>query len=365
VAGGGAAWAQIDPEPRANLELGIEGPLRGDGATSGYAFFLWNRPHFLDEDRYFRLIVAPTYLMSELVQDRWPAPGHALGVGFAGGAFPYDYNEFRNGDHKDRESFWGHGGEATLSYYRRLKIADVLPVEGQLRFRPQYILYERTGDTSDRFRLPSDSLIYNARAGIRVGGEPPELFPDLALELSIWYEASYRESAGIYGFAIDPLRTERLGQQLWGRGGTTFTVTRTQTARIFMTAGAGEDLDALTSFRLGSALPFRREFPLLLHGYYVDEIFARRFWLVNVSYRFPLWPDSERVRLQLSFDYAQVDYLPRHVLPRSALRGVGADLTIAVTRGITLVLGYGYGIDAPRNGSFGGHEANLLWEVKF
>ncbi len=364
MTGDGAAWAQIDPEPRANIELGIEGPLKGHGATSGYAFLLWNRPHLLDEDLYFRVVSAPTYLTSELVRDRWPAPGHALGLGFGGGLFPYDFNEFRNGDHKDGESFYGHGADVSLSYYRRLKIADVLPVEGQLRFRPQYVIYERTSDTSGRFRLPSDSLVYNGRAGVRIGGEPPELFPDLALELSVWYEASYRESAAAYGFAADPIRTEHLGQQLWGRAGSIFTVTRTQTIRAFLTAGAGADLDALTSYRLGSALPFRREFPLVLHGYYVDEIFARRFWLVNLAHRFPLWPDGDRVRLQLSFDYAQVDYLPRHVLPRSTLRGVGADLTISVRSGITLVLGYGYGIDAPRNSGFGGHEANVLLEFK-
>ena len=75
------AAAQIDPEPRLNLELGVEGPLKGDGPLSGYAFLLWNRPHLLDEDLYLRAVFAPTFLMSELVLDRWPAEGHAVGRG--------------------------------------------------------------------------------------------------------------------------------------------------------------------------------------------------------------------------------------------------------------------------------------------
>ncbi len=81
----------------------------------------------------------------------------------------------------------------------------------------------------------------------------------------------------------------------------------------------------------------------------MDEIFAERFWLLNLAYRFPLWPGSERVRLQLSWDYAQVDYLEGHALPRQGLRGLGVDLTIEFTDRITLILGYGYGLDAPRN----------------
>jgi hypothetical protein len=44
---------------------------------------------------------------------------------------------------------------------------------------------------------------------------------------------------------------------------------------------------------------------------------------------------------------------------------VGADLTAALTDRLTLILGYGYGLDAPRGDSFGGHEVNTLLEFKF
>ncbi len=86
---------------------------------------------------------------------------------------------------------------------------------------------------------------------------------------------------------------------------------------------------------------------------------------MNVSYRFPIWPGTDRLKLQLAADYARVDYLGGHELPRKGLRGVGADLSIALTARLTVVLGYGYGLDAPRGNRFGGHEANALIEVKF
>jgi hypothetical protein len=361
----GEATAQIDPDPRTNLELGAEGPLRGDGNSTGYAFLLWNRPHFLEEDLYLRIVFAPAYLTGELVRDRWPADGHAFGLGLGGGFFPYNVEEFRRGDHKERESFYGHGGEATFSYYRRLKIADLLPIEGQLRFRPQYVVYQRSSDTDRRFRLPADTPIYTGRVGLRVGGEPPELLPDLALELSLWYEVGYRQHAEPFGYRDAPVVTEAHTEQAWARLGGIYSITRTQTIRAFLTAGVARNPDRLSAFRLGSALPFRREFPLLLHGYYVDEIFAESFGLLNLGYRFPLWPGSERVRLQLSWDYARVSYLAGHALPRQSLRGLGVDLTIGFTDRLTLILGYGYGLDAPRNQGFGGHELNALMEFKF
>jgi hypothetical protein len=356
--------AQIDPEPRFNLELGVEGPLRGDGATSGYAFILWNRPHFIEEDWYWRIIFAPLYLQSELVRDRWPAPGHAIGIGVGGGFFPYDFDEYRAGSLLERESFWGHGGELALSYYRRLRIADVLPVEGQLRVRPQYVVYQRSGDTEDRFALPTDTAIYSGRVGVRVGGEPPELLPEVALEASAWYEVSYRVHADAYGLPEAPVLPEHTTHLAWGRIGGIVRLGPT-TARVFLTGGTALRTDALSTFRLGSALPFRREFPLVLRGYYVDEIFATDFVLLNVAYRFPVWPGSDRVKLQLAFDFARVEYLAGHELPRRSLRGLGVDLAIAITKSMTLQVGYGYGWDAPRNDGFGGHELNALLEFKY
>jgi hypothetical protein len=103
----------------------------------------------------------------------------------------------------------------------------------------------------------------------------------------------------------------------------------------------------------------------MLHGYNVEEIFARRFVLLNLAYRFPIWPGQDRVHLQLLADHARVDYVRGHRLPRSGLTGVGANLSVALTKRITLVAGYGYGIDAPRHHSFGGHDIDAQFEFKY
>jgi hypothetical protein len=358
-------YTLMDPKSRTRFEVGAEAPLRGNGPLTGYAYALLTRPHFLAEHVYLRAIISPVYATGEMIRNHWPTTHSAFGFGLGGGLFGASHASFRDGRFDDEASFFGHTAEATLAYYLRgPKIAGVLPLEAQIRVRPTYVMYDRTNDTSHRFRLPEDSAIYPVRASIRLGGVPPDLFPTLAAELSLWHQLSYRVAAGRYGLPEQPQQTEHFTQETWIRLGGIYSFWGTQ-ASAFLNAGIAWDTDALSAFRLGGGLRLRTEFPLMLHGYYVDEILARRFWLVNLAYRFPIWPGQDRVHLQLLADYARVDYLPGHRLPHSGLAGVGANLLIALTKRITLVAGYGYGIDAPRSRGFGGHEVNTLFEFKY
>lgn len=86
---------------------------------------------------------------------------------------------------------------------------------------------------------------------------------------------------------------------------------------------------------------------------------------MNLAYRFPIWPGQDRVHLQLLADYARVDYIKNHSLPHTGLAGVGANLSVALTKRIDLVVGHGYGIDAPRGRSFGGPEFDAQFEFKW
>ena len=359
------ANAQRDPEPRAYLEVGTEVPLKGNAPINGYAFFLWNRPNYPEPDQYLRVVVAPTYLLTEFLQDHWPDGRHAVSVGLNGGGLRFGHDEYRHGSYKEEESFWGHGGELPLSYYAGTKLFDLLPLEGQLRVTPAFVVYQRSFGTADDFELPPDTGLVTGRVGLRLGGVPPELLPKLGLEASAWYEATYRTETGTFGFPDRPEQLESLSQRAWGRLAAVFAPTDGHTIDVLVTAGFSHDADLLSSFRLGSALPFRSEFPLILHGYFVEEVFAKRFWLLNASYRFPAWPGSRQVTLRIGGDMAGIDYIKGHKLPRKHLRGVGGDLSVAFTSRVTMVVGYGYGFDAPRNGGFGGHEAHALIELKF
>ncbi len=357
-------YTQVDDETRTFYEAGIEAPLRGNGPLTGYGFLFLTRPHFLERDLYLRLVIAPVYVTSELIFDKWPAPHSAVGVGLSGGLYANSQTEFRGDRFEKGESFSGHSAEATLAYYLRgLMIEGFLPIEGQLRVQPQYVVYSDGGDTASRFRLPENSAIVEGRAGVRLGGVPPDLLPDEAMELSLWHAVSYRAAAGFYGLPERLQETDHLTQQTWIRAGGIFPFGKTQ-ASLFMNVGFAEDTDPLSAFRLGGSLRLRSEFPLVLHGYSDQEIFARGYWLTNVSYRFPIWPGQERVHLEILGDYARVDFLRGHRLPHGGLAGIGADLSFAVTKRITLVVGYGYGINAPRNHGYGGHEATILFEMK-
>lgn len=358
-------YTLVDAEDRTRLQVGASGPLRGNGPLAGYAYAFLTRPNFLGEHLYLRAIIAPVYAAGELILDHRPTTNSALGFGLGGGLFAASHASFRDGHYEKGQSFSGNLAEATLAYYLRGPlIAGVLPLEAQIRVRPTYVIYDRDHDTLRRFRLPEDSTIYRVRAGIRVGGIPPDLFPEFAAELSLWHQISYREDAGRFGLPEQPQETKHVTQETWMRLGGIYSFQGTQ-ASAFLNAGIAEDSDPLSGFRLGGGLRLRAEFPFMLHGYNVNEIFARRFWLVNLAYRFPIWPGQDRVKLQLLADYARVNYIPSYRLPHTGLAGVGANLSVALTKRITLVAGYGYGIDAPRDRGFGGHEVSTLLEFKY
>ena len=247
------AFAQPDPEPRAYLEVGTEMPLKGNALINGYAFFLWNQPNYPKPDQYLRVVVAPTYLLTEFVQDHWPFGRHAVSIGLNGGGLRYGHEEYRDGSHKAAESFWGHGAELPLSYYASTKLFDKLPLQGQIRVTPAFIVYQDCFGTAERFELPPDTGLLTGRVGLRLGGVPPELLPQLALEASAWYEATYRTETGTFGSPERPRRpwrrspSERLGPS----GGRPFKPSRGHTVDVFLTAGLTRDADLLVELPHG------------------------------------------------------------------------------------------------------------------
>jgi len=358
------AIGEIDPERRTNMEVGFAGPLYNNGPLGGYGMVLFNRPHFRDQDTYLLAILSP-YLFAEVIRDKWPAEGHALGFSIGGGFLINDFDQVRDGSYVRRESFRGHGADTAFSYYLRpTPIGGELPVDGILRFASRYAIYQRSGDTDPAYLLPADSFVHSVKVGVRVGGVPPELLPEKALEVSLWHQVDYRVKTGLHGLPGQRQETEHLTQQTWGSLGGTMPLWREQSGSVMMSAGTSGRTDEFSCYRMGSGLRFQDEVPLILHGYYFREIFARSFFLLNTSYRFAPIPAMERLQLQLNYDYALIGYLPGHDLPRSSLNGLGADIILRFPDDITLVMGYGYGVDGPRHGGFGGHQINVMFEWK-
>src|SRR2546430_17418245 len=67
-------YTLIDAESRTRFEVGAEGPLRGNGPLTGYAYVFLTRPHLLDEDVYLCALIAPVYATGELIRAHWATP---------------------------------------------------------------------------------------------------------------------------------------------------------------------------------------------------------------------------------------------------------------------------------------------------
>jgi hypothetical protein len=132
------------------------------------------------------------------------------------------------------------------------------------------------------------------------------------------------------------------------------------------TAGGSTDADRFSAWRLGGVLPLVAEFPLILPGYYYQEITAKRFVHLRASYLFPL-DRQARFQFRIEAASARVDYLQGFEQPESWQTGVGCGLTFTPSSKIMrLVLRYGYGLDAIRdNGDRGAHSVGVLAQYDF
>ena len=136
--------------------------------------------------------------------------------------------------------------EGSASIYHLFNPGGRIPLYGVLRIKEHYSIYERD-DTSAAFALPGDHSTVDWRAGLRWGGREPLLNPDLAMELSVWYEGQYRTDAGAYGFDGDRV-LNATSELFWGRALLIYTLPDSrQSFDVNLTAG-GE-----RSRRTGSA----------------------------------------------------------------------------------------------------------------
>src|SRR3954469_13178115 len=62
----GKIYGQLDPEKRRLIQLGYNQPLEGRAPISGYGFFYYNNPDFINTNMVLRLAIAPVYVDSEL-----------------------------------------------------------------------------------------------------------------------------------------------------------------------------------------------------------------------------------------------------------------------------------------------------------
>jgi hypothetical protein len=353
-----ALRGQIDPAKRQLLHLGYNPSFEGHAPIAGYAFYYLNRPDFYLEDFTLRMAIAPVYFDSELGISHALGPNTDVGFGLAGGGFADSYNEVRGGKYIPKESFDGHGGSTSVSLYHRFNPRQLIPLFGVVRGGVHYVTYTDTDDTAERFELPDDRASANFRVGLRLGGKEPVLFPRVAMELSVWAESLNRGNSGDYGFNRD--RDVRASAQLfYAHAFLAYTFERGDNFSLSMTMGDSVDADRFSAYRLGGVLPLVAEFPLIIPGYFYQEISANRFWLLNGRYALAL-DEKERWQLTVMAATAVVDYIDGMEQPGRWHSGVGGGITYQSVSGVWKVgVNYGYGFDAVRDRDSGAHVVSL------
>jgi hypothetical protein len=355
--------AQIDPVRRNLVQAGYQQAFEGHAPLSAYAYYYMNRPGFLQTNLTLRMAIAPVFLDGELGVRGVLSPHTDVGLGVNGGGFADSYNEIRQGTFHQEESFTGHGAGAAASLYHLFNPQARVPFSGVLRGRLQQTFYSRDDETAPSFELPDGQTIPAVRAGFRWGGQEPVLLPDLAFELSGWYEAQFRLQPGAYGYDGDR-SVEAVTHLFWGRAGFIYTFPEfNHRMSLTVTGGGTLEPDRLSAYRLGGMLTLASEFPFALPGYYFDELSARNFALFGGTYGVPL--DAGRHwELSLGGVAGRVAYTPGVEQPGAWNSGVGGALTFkSPSKAWEVMLAYGYGFDAIRSHGRGAHSLAVLMQL--
>ncbi len=358
------ALAQIDPEKRELIEVGYNQPLQGHPPPfSAYAFFYDNQPHFIQTNLTLRLAVAPTYMDSELGISQALGPHTDVGIGLAGGGFADSYYEIEQGKYFKQQSFDGYGATLSSSIYHLFNPDQRVPLNGVLRGAVHYAAYDQNSDTAANFAVPNNVTSFQVRGGLRLGGMPPLLVPDMALELSVWYQGEFRLNPGDYGFADDPYHVNSVSHLFWARALFAYTLpTLKHTFLLSVTAGDSAGADRFSAYRIGGTLPLASEFPLALPGYYYQELSATRFALVNANYAMPL-DAKKRWAVTATGSTAMIQYLPGLEQPGHWNSGVGGGVEYHSTSDAWLIrLDCGYGFDAIRSHGRGAESIGLAFQ---
>jgi len=112
-------------------------------------------------------------------------------------------------------------------------------------------------------------------------------------------------------------------------------------------------------------LPLISEFPLVLPGYYYEELTAKSFVHLYGAYDIAL-DRAHRFNFRVEAASAHLDYLPGFEQSSRWQTGAGGALTFSPKKkNFQIVLRYGYGFNALRRGQEGAQSIGLLFQYDF
>jgi len=188
----------------------------------------------------------------------------------------------------------------------------------------------------------------------------------MAGEISVWNEGHYRTEPGTYGYGGDR-RLESESQLFWARALLVYNKPESASRFIVgLTGGESIHPDRFSAYRLGGVQPQMSEFPLVLPGYYYQEISARAFVLLGGTYIFPLSADKKTWTALPMASTALVNYAPGEDQKGNTHTGVGMGLSyLSPSHAWKVLGGYGYGVDAIRASGRGGQTVGLMVQFDF
>ncbi len=357
------ASAQIDPYPRNLIEFGYDQSLVTTGPQSLYAYYYYNNPSLFQSNAVLRLAIGPGYMDGELGFPQFISPTTDLGIGLNGGWLGDSYYEVRQGQYLVGQSFDGDGGGPSLSLYQSINPGQEIPLSAVVRGGYHFTAYLNTAETDPRFLLPRNQNDLFFRGGLRLAGKEPMLYPDLGMEMSVWFERQWRLDPATYGFGGDR-SVDSAVNLYWVYAGLNYTWTNIgHRVEFAVTAGGSDGADRLGAWRLGGVLPLIAEFPLIIPGYYYEEISARRFVHLSAAYEVPL-THSHNWELRFEGASACVAYLPGFEQEGSWNTGAGAGITYTSPQKLwKVVLRYGYAFNAVRDDNLGAHSVGVLCQL--
>jgi hypothetical protein len=249
----------------------------------------------------------------------------------------------------------------SLNVYQLVNPGMLIPINLVASGGIRYSTYSKD-DTDPNFGLPEDQTTMFVRTGVRVAGKEPILYPALGLELSVWFERQWRLNADHYGFA-DDREVNPAVNLYWAYAGLNYAWTNIgHQLSVAVTVGGSDDADRFSAWRLGGVLPLGAEFPLIIPGYYYEELTAKEFVHLYAAYTIPL-ESSQRLKFRVEGAAAKLDYLEGFEQRESWQTGAGCGLIYSPKSQIcTVVLRYGYGFNALRHGEEGAHSIGLLFQ---
>lgn len=360
--------AQVDVEHRRTLMLQTSFPvIDGHEQISGFGYFWFNENNYPWTNTALRVIFAGVFVDAELSCFLPASPTTAIGVGGGGGFYLDSVVPYRQGNRLSDQQFFGDTADFRVFVNRELTQVPVgdlgsIPLNVRAIYTVVGSFYREDSDTTN-FTLPTDFLTQSLSAEVRFGGVEPGLFTRRGAEIYVVAESNYRSGFEAFGpnGGLFPVHDDY--QRLFGDVALKLPVGKT-TFYIRVGGGLGHDIDELSAYKLGGNLLSVESFATTLHGYYTREIFAKDFVVVNLQCSFPII-EKHNLAGHLYGDFADVNQIDGATRAWHTFTGVGAGVSFRGPWQTDVLISYGYGFDAIRNGDRGAHEAGFALEKNF